>query len=625
MCGLVAVWDRGAPASGSACVRAMLALLAHRGPDGEGTWVHGDLVLGHRRLAILDLSEAAHQPQATPDGRFALAYNGEIYNYRELRAELESEGAQFTSTGDAQVLLIALARWGPRRTVERLNGMFAFAFFDAATQELWLARDRLGIKPLHVAAVGQRVLVASEIKAFLAHPAFEARADRHVVATVAARSRIDAPWTLFEGVETPPAGALWRITPSGIERGQWYEVLERLDVARLIRGRDRTSAEVLGELETRLRESVSLHLVSDVPVATMCSGGVDSSLVTAYVKEALPNLTAYVADVGGQESEAAMAQLAARHLGLPMEVVPVTREIWQRAWPEVIWMREGASCHASDSAHLTVARRCRADGIRVLLTGEGADELFGGYPWHGILRHRWSTRGWRRWFMSASRRRRREARESFAPLLDGPGRREGALRAHLCAGLQMSRELRGTEIWRRLDAVDHLGERAVAAQGLEDLYTHLGGILMRHDRAGMAASLEMRVPFLENGMIDLGLHLHPRFKHWRKGSKWALKQVARKVLPARLVDARKKGFPVPPDFYVGAARLLKGGRLGELLRWDRKLEDLLLPRIEEHPHMRYALLGLELWARLYLDRQSLDSVRDWLVAGLAPRTATSPR
>lgn len=617
MCGLLAVWDRGAPATAPGVLDRMLAALAHRGPDDAGTWRGGDLFLGHRRLSILDLGPGGHQPMATPDGRAALVYNGEVYNYRALRVELEALGESFTSTGDAQVLFGALRRYGPRATVERLDGMFAFAWYDAREEALWLARDRLGIKPLHVAVVGARVLVASEVKAFLEHPDFAVRPDMQALVALVARSRVDAPWTPFEGVETVPPGGLWRVDRRGIERGRWYDLIERVEVDRLVAGRARRPAEVVAALADRLAPSVERHLASDVPLATMCSGGVDSSLVTALARRHRPDLSAYVADIAGQASEAPAAAAVARHLGVALRPVPVDREAWLRTWPEAIWMREAPSFHPSDAAHLLVARRCRADGVRVLLTGEGADELLGGYRWQVRLAREWAARGRRRWLMGRGRRARRAEREAFSPLAEGPGRREGDLRERLCAGLQMAREMRGAALWERLAPLARPGERALAAQGLEDLHTHLESLLLRHDRAGMGAGLEMRVPFLSNAVIDFGLHLHPRFKLRRGVAKWALRGVAAAHLPRATIRARKRGFPVPPAFHAGTARLLRRGRAGELLRWDRAHEDRLLGRVEANSTLRYLLVGVELWARLFLHGERPDALGEWVLGAPA--------
>ena len=613
MCGIVGVWERGGTQPPADVIERMLATILHRGPDGGGSWIDGDLALGHRRLTILDLTAAAHQPMHTADGQGTIVYNGEVYNVVQLRTELETEGAVFTSTGDTQVVLEALHRWGPARAIERFDGMFAFAYFDRRSETLWLARDRLGIKPLHVALDGERVVFGSEIKALLAHPGIEARPHLAVIATFLVEGSIGGPQTPFEGIEDLEPGSLWRITRAGIERARWFDILDRIDVERIRVSGSIRPADVVDAFDRALRESVARHLVSDVPVATMCSGGVDSSLLTALARERVPDLVAYVADLDG-ETEGAIADRVGRHLGVPIVRVAVDRETMLRMLPEVVWQRDLPSFHASDAPHIAVARRCRADGIKVLLTGEGSDELFGGYPWQRRVFETWRRLRRQAPFLGRRRLRRRMQRLHFTPGMPITARKDPDLRLRIAASLEPSRQLRPVHLYDRLEGVEPIEDRAFLAQCFNDLHVHLRNILFRHDRSGMAASMEMRVPFLDNALIDMGMHLARGWKLRRGVSKWTVKQVALRHLPKDVVHARKKGFPIPPGVTRGSTALLRNGAVAQLMRWSKEDQDLLIPRIEADPTQRHQVATLEIWARLFLAGERPENVTEQLLA-----------
>jgi asparagine synthase (glutamine-hydrolysing) len=291
-----------------------------------------------------------------------------------------------------------------------------------------------------------------------------------------------------------------------------------------------------------------------------------------------------------------------------------------RQLPEVIWYRDLPTFHPSDVPHAAVSRRCRQDGVKVLLTGEGADELFGGYAWQRQTWERW--RRWRRLapFLGRRRRQRRYERLHFSPVIQITTRRDRNLRRRFAAAVEPERQLRPVHLFDRLEAVEPVEDRAHLVQCLDDLHVHLGNILRRHDRAGMIASLEMRVPFLENHVIDLALHLARTWKLRRGATKWALKQVALEHLPRDVVHAPKKGFPIPPQTMRGAAHLLRDGAVARLFEWSRTTQALLLPQIEREVFFRNQMVTLEVWARLFLEGASPDAVSDQLLraAGVTP-------
>lgn len=608
MCGLAGIWRRdGAEASRSA-IDSMLAPIGHRGPDGRGVWQEGRVAFGHVRLSIIDLTDRAGQPMLTADGTGVLVYNGEVYNYREIRSELEREGIRFRSSGDAEVVLQALHAWGAERSVKRFNGMFAFAYLDRRDGALWLGRDRLGIKPLVFADHGAELIFASEAKALLAHPSVQKRVDRYALANwIITRGGGRQPM-LFAGLQELEPGTLHKITEAGTERYRYFHVLTEVDVDRIIDASAADPSVFVSRFGHLLRESVRLHLESDAPLAVMCSGGVDSSLISAYAKQQSPGLRAYVADVPWT-GEAAQAERVGRHLEIPVHRVVVDQSRFLTLWPDTVWHSDSPPNHPSDPALLAVAKACRAQGIKVLLTGEGSDELFGGYDWQKATYDAWCRLN--TWTHVLQRNQAKKILAN-APFASMAARTDPRLRNRLTAAFD--RDLLVQPLLRLLQRVQPDADRAFLAHCFFSLYDHLSWILLRHDRVGMAASIEMRVPFLENAMFDFAFHLPRRAKLHEGIGKWVVKKTAAEVLPADIVYARKKGFPVPQDLSRGTQRLLVGGRLGELMEWPSATAEQIVGSLAQDGRLRFQLVGLELWARMFFGGESPDSLGEKLIA-----------
>ncbi|MCC6981931.1 MAG: asparagine synthase (glutamine-hydrolyzing) [Bauldia sp.] len=616
MCGLAGVWRHdGGPVTREE-IAAMVAPIVHRGPDDSGEWLSGRVGFGHRRLSIIDLSAASRQPMITADGLGVLIYNGELYNYRELRAEMEREGARFTTTGDAEVVLQALHRWGPESSLPRFNGMFAVAYFDGREKALWLARDRIGIKPLLVADTGRELLFASEAKAILAHPRFERRINERVLDRFLLGRSWDSTTSFFAGIEGVAPGSWWRVSEAGVERRTYFDVLGAVDVERLVANGRADPGSFVEPFAAALRASTKLHLASDAPLGTMCSGGVDSSLITAYAKETLPDVRAFVADIPWPGGEAAQAERVGKHLGVPVERVRVDRTRLLGLWPRTVWHSDGPTSHPSDAALLAVTETCRDSGIKVLLTGEGSDELFAGYDWYAGTLRAWRRLEWpRRLF---TRRRRRLGRDlRAAPFSNMPAARDHRLRRRLILFLDGERELYAHRLLERLGPVEPASDRAFLAHALFDVSDYISWILHRHDRIGMAASMEMRVPFLENAMFDFAFHLPRRAKFRRRTSKWVVKEAAAKVLPREVVYARKKGFPVPEAFTLGSEAILAGGMVADRFGWTAEATRRVMAMAREDAHLRFQLAGAELWMRLFFDGASADALGERLLASAA--------
>ena len=531
-------------------VAAMSCGLAHRGPDDDGVALldtldgesHG--AMAHRRLSILDLSSAGHQPMASSDGRWLIAFNGEIYNFRELRAELERDGAQFASTGDTAVLLEGWSRHGPR-FVERLEGMFAFALWDRHTGELHLARDAFGIKPLYYASVAGGVVVASEVRAILASGLVAPRIDRAALASYLMFGSVSEPLTMISGIRAAPAGEVIRwnarpTPPSVIVRLSMFETPDRLI---------RDAAEAARVVRRALERSIDRHLVSDVPVAVFLSGGIDSSAVAALAAQrAGTSLDAFTVTFADRRlDESAIAAAVARRYGIRQHEIPLGDADLLGALPGAFAAMDQPSLDGINT--YVVSKAVRAHGIRVVLSGLGGDELFAGYP--------------------SFRRAKALARYSRLP---GPARQVAARVAARVGGLRGAKIALGLRKGMPGDAA-YLASRALFGESrVSDLcgarpwpapsapralsvlqqvsWNELTGymrdtLLRDSDVFSMAHGLELRVPFVDREVASAAFSIADSIKLSRGMAKPVLVDAVRDLLPREVWDRPKQGFVLP--------------------------------------------------------------------------------
>jgi asparagine synthase (glutamine-hydrolysing) len=616
MCAIAGVWRKQSPIGPRdlSDVASMMRALAHRGPDDHGSWNDARLALGHRRLSIIDPSGAAREPMLTACGQGVLVYNGEVYNYRPLREALRSEGRVFRTASDAEVVLEALHHWGPEQAVPQFDGMFSFAYFDARGSALWLARDRLGIKPMSIAITGDRILFASEDKAILACDGFPRDVDtREITLRLAWQSR-DSSFSLFDRIERLPPAGIWKITDGGIEKRCFWHVLDVLDTTR-ITGDRASDTDQASLLETLIVESVGIHCIADTHIASACSGGVDSGLITALAKRFRPEIHGYVIDPRIGRSEAENAERTGRHVGVSLRRIPVDKNRFLELWPRAVWHLEADGWHASEVGLLALAEQCRVDGVKVLLTGEGADELFGGYKWQVASMKMWRNWSWPgRLFRSKRALDARFQRMRHAPYKTSLGHGHGADRNAVLAALSPDLNFLQTKIFDRLEPVTPLTERAFLACCLNDLYAHLQDLLHRHDRLSMAASVELRVPFLENKLIDFAIHLPGRHKYRGKTGKWLLKKVAEKHIPSQNIHALKNGFEMSSAFTAGTQGLLRKGLLRDAMKWSASSVDDLVDLAGRDESSRLRLVGMELFLRLHAGGETQGQLTEALHA-----------
>ncbi|HEX2205251.1 MAG TPA: asparagine synthase (glutamine-hydrolyzing) [Longimicrobium sp.] len=571
MCGICGVFvsGGGTGAGQAAGVRAMAAALARRGPDDEGFFADGPCALGFRRLSILDLSPAGHQPMETPEGRHALVFNGELYNFRDLRRELEGRGVRFRSTGDAEVALHALAAWG-EGALARFNGMFALAFWDAEARTLLLARDHAGIKPLlWMRSPGGGVVFASQMDALLAHPwGAGAEVSREGLGLYLRFGYVPAPWTLVDGVRAVDAGGWVRLHADGrAEEGRWWSFPQR------------GSGELQGEaavdaLDEALSRAVARQMVSDVPVGVFLSGGIDSPLVAAEAaRHAGGGLRAFTIGVADDASmdESADARRYAEEMGLALVRRAVTGADALSALGDVVAACGEPTADFSIFPTLLVSALAR-EHVTVALSGDGGDELFWGYPGRfgsAIEQARYFGRPrWRRYGDVAARkllRRGRATREVLGwPSLGRLYQKKHTLLAEpdleaLFPGLPPLPEAFNLF---RFDGDDP--DEAAHWVRWNEFRAHLARVLLKVDRASMYHSLEVRVPLLDREVIEVALRTDWRSclaLDARRGKIPLREALARRV---RHQTAGKRGFTVPMHAWLA-------GPLAPLLR-ERVLE-----------------------------------------------------
>jgi asparagine synthase (glutamine-hydrolysing) len=580
---------------------AMRDALAHRGPDDSGIQVVGNVGLVHTRLSIVDLSERGHQPMRHPSGELWICYNGEIYNHAELRRELDG-GATFTGDSDTETLLWALQQWGPQM-VSRLTGQFAFAALDLRGGRLLLCRDRFGVKPLYLAQCDDGVWFASEPAALLAAGVPAEPVDT-AWGGIAAGSYLGGEATLLKGITRVAPGSWTEISlqDAKVTTGRWHIPAGDVDAVSAARLKRRSRSELTSELEGTLRSAVHGALLADTTVGTLCSGGVDSSLITALAVEAKPDLVAFGASYAadGVADEGPAARRVADALGIELELLDVTPADWRRGFVPATVHYGVPIANASAVTVAQLAEHARRGGVKVLLTGEGADELFGGY---GNL-HAAALSAFLPW-------RQRMVRSAEPMLLGDPLRVLNPLRvlrklwriaAHLAGARpalptwtpRLSPDTGRDEASEITDAYAHHGgqRRLLETELLSRLDYTLCWLLNRMDKNAMQRSVETRVPFLEPEVVKLALNLplEARVGPWSKG---ILRDVARRVLPWSVAH-RPKIYGM--DFDAGSwieqdarSGFLAGGLLRETLR---------IPEAEFEPVMNAAdgLLKLRLWS-----------------------------
>jgi asparagine synthase (glutamine-hydrolysing) len=651
MCGLTGFWEsRGCRSDeASVTVRRMADTLTHRGPDDAGVWVDKDsgVALGHRRLAILDLSPAGHQPMVSASGRYVIAFNGEIYNHLELRKELAKLGAGGTAPAwrghsDTETLLAAFEAWGMEKTLTRCVGMFALALWDRKTRTLTLARDRMGEKPLYYGWVRGTLVFGSELKALRAHPGFDNAIERRALTLFMRYNYVPAPWSIFENTWKLPPGcyvqfAAAALTPgsSPMGRGEVKPYWSVRDVAEagLLHPLADNEAAAAEKLEALLKQSIASQMVADVPLGAFLSGGIDSSTVVALMQahSSRPVQTFSIGFHEDEYNEAEHAKAVARHLGTNHTELYVTPEEAMAVIPKLPTLYDEPFADSSQIPTFLVAELARRQ-VTVSLSGDGGDELFGGYT-----RYFWTRSLWRRLAQIPMELRRALQRMLIAvppacwntflaaihPLL--PHRYRVSLagdKVHKLAELltldspqavyrylvshwkhpaqelvlganEPPTVLQTVDAWPQALHSDGKGNRLEAMMMFLDQRTYLpDDILVKVDRAAMGVSLETRVPFLDHRVVEFAWRLPLTMKLRGGQGKWLLRQVLYRYVPKALIERPKMGFGVPLDRWLR----------GPLREWA---EDLLSEERLKHEGFLNPAPVQQMWA------EHLSGRRNW--------------
>lgn len=560
MCGIAGIFNlNGSPVS-LILLKKMTDAIAHRGPDGEGFYADGFIGLGHRRLAIIDLSPAGHQPMITEDSQYAITYNGEIYNFQELRAELKRLGYKFKSSTDSEVVLYSYVQWGSK-CLDRFNGMFAFAVWDKSKRELFLARDRYGIKPLYYMFQNKTLLFASESKAFLTQPEFEKKINFESLFEYFTFQNIFTDNTLLDGVKLLPAGCWMKIQPGNLSSSLMpnrYWDFDFFDPSNPMSEKD-----YLAELDRLFRQAVNRQLVSDVDLGCYLSGGMDSGSITAIAAGQIPYIKTFtcgfdLSSISGLEmgfDEREKAEYMSNTFKTEHYETVLKAGDMERILPELAWHLEEP--RVGQSYPNFYVARFASKFVKVVLSGAGGDEMFGGYPW--------------RYYRAA-------VNNDFKDYID----KYYQFWQRLIPNSLLKEVF--NPIWNKVKNVwtenifkDVFKKKNITLDRPEDyinysLYfeakTFLHGLLVVEDKLSMANSLEVRVPFLDNELVDFAMKIPVRMKlgnlneiiklneneaapkkekyfQKTKDGKLILRKAMKKYIPSKITGAVKRGFSAP--------------------------------------------------------------------------------
>lgn len=599
MCGLTGFLSFSANGAAEAA-HQMADALVHRGPDDAGLWIDHDagIALAHRRLSILDLSPAGHQPMLSACGRYVIAFNGEIYNHAMIRKELEGlQGCNWRGHSDTETLITAFAEWGVKAALKKCVGMFAFALWDRQARTLTLARDRLGEKPLYYGWQGDTFLFGSELKALKAHPAFQGEVDRDALTLMMRYSYIPAPYSIWRNIYKLPAGCLLTVSLSRHEPSiiSYWSANHVFEKGRL-EAFNGSPEEAVSTLEKLLLDTVSQQMVADVPLGAFLSGGIDSSAIVALMQaqSRRPMNTFSIGFNEAQFNEAEYAKAVANHLGTDHTELYVTSEDALNVIPGLPTLYDEPFSDASQIPTFLIAQMARQH-VTVALSGDAGDELFCGYNRYTCVDRLWdkiallpiglrkvlartltalSPTAWNRlaWPLMTLLPDRLKQTNLGDKLHKGAGVLDCRAIDELYLGLVSHWKKPGDLVLNSVEPAAQfaaLNAQAGLLSGIErmmagDLITYLpDDILVKVDRAAMGVSLETRVPFLDHRVVEFAWTLPMQYKLRDGVGKWVLREVLYKYVPKSLIERPKMGFGVPIDHWLR----------GPLRQWAEELLD----------------------------------------------------
>lgn len=639
MCGICGIVTRsdGRRTPRREQVERMCDSIRHRGPDGAGLFLEGGVALGHRRLSIVDVAHGA-QPMASADGRYQLVYNGEVYNHPTLMPELQAQGVTFRTHCDTETVLHLYERVG-KALPSRLRGMFAIAIWDRTERELFLVRDRFGVKPVYYAHLDDGTLVfGSEIKAILASGEVRAALNASALPDYLANYAPSGEETMYAGIRRLPAGhsLVWK--DGAVTIAPYWDLSfaeGTLD--------DRSDASLVDEYRERFREAVRMRLMADVPLGMFLSGGIDSAAITAVMSELVdePIKTFSVAFAEREANELAYARLVSQRYGTDHHEVVVNPAEFFGALPRLVWHEDEPIAHPSSIA-LNFVSRLAAERVKVVLTGEGSDETLAGYNRYRVTVYNAALGA--RYERLAPQALRAAVRGGIEALSGRTGMKRKLERTFLYLpsdidtiyfdnfavfGRARQGELLSSSLRERVGAIDpyaahHAALARTNAGSLlnrllyADTKTYLQELLMKQDQMSMAASIESRVPFLDHPLVEFAAALPQRMKLRGVTTKYILREAMKGALPPQILSRRKMGFPVPVGaWFAGAFRhvldeFVLSPRAAARGLFDMnavsRMADQHLRGEQKHDQRLWALVNLEIWQRIFLDGEPVESI-----------------
>ncbi len=644
MCGIAGILELdGAQPAPADVLERMLVSIFHRGPDEDGRLIDRELAMGMRRLSIIDLPDGT-QPIFDESGRYGIVFNGEIYNYRELRQQLIARGHTLKTHSDTEVIVHLFEEHGSG-CLEQLRGMFAFAIWDNHRRELFIARDRLGIKPLYYAQRGQTLLFGSEVKALLQHPSLHAELDRRALSDYLSLKYVPAPRTMFSGVTVlPPGHYLWA-------RNGRIEIQQYWDLSFQKPATIQSDDEYLEELEALLRESVRLRLRADVPFGAFLSGGVDSSIIVALMADELnaPVNTFSVGFAGSEgNDELPYAKIVADRFGCKHHTFAISSGDFLQHAEQVLWHLDQPIADQATVATHMVANLARQH-VKMVLTGEGGDELFAGYArYQGERYSPWTTHlpniagrtirraaamlpGLRRGKIAINALTIRDEATRFAnwfPMFSDDAKRQlledWSADQSSGAGHVFDRLLKSCDAKEPLDRMLYCDTKAWLVDYL----------LLRGDKLTMANSLEARVPLLDHKLVEFAARLPTRLKLPGRTRKYLLKRLGSRLLPDSIIHRPKQGFPIPIERWLRheARPLVHDALSDQRLRarglFNPQYVQTLVQRHEssyaDHATEIWGLVSLEMWMQRFIDAPVIDAPAGSFAPLAAPPLNGSP-
>ncbi len=547
-------------------IREMNMRLNHRGPDAEGILIDQGISLGHVRLSILDLSERGNQPMFNADKTVCIIYNGEIYNFMDLRKNLENEGYCFNSSSDTEVILRAYEKDGID-CIKEFNGIFAFCIYDVKEQCLYLGRDRLGIKPLYYFHDKDKFIFSSEIKGFFAIRDMPLSLDEMAIAEYFLTDNVYAEGFLIDIHAVNPASYIkFDLGNRRLQEREYWNIHEAICARQYFLKSKKSETALIEDLDRLLNDVVKDQLISDAPLGAICSGGVDSSLITAIASQYVPHLKIFNVSVSEKDyDESAYARRIAQHLRLDLIEEALDKNKYLEHFKSCIYHEDLPLMHPNSVGVYLISKRAKKEGVSVLLSGEGADELFGGYP-----RYREYYKKWRINSVPAFQYLLKKI-SAYALDFDSRGRPVDNIvhflrYSSINPGFNRKNDIQ-QHFREALKFIDNGVERELQSYILRDLRYYVIPLLRRTDRMSMAAGIEMRIPYLDNRLVDFAVNLPLRYKVRPTETKYLLKKVAERYLPQEIVYRSKKGFPMPVEKWF-ETETLKGFMYQE---WQKQI------------------------------------------------------